>query len=107
MAFSPDGTRVLTADGNGTAKIWDVGVSGDAEWMNLPIDGDWFDGVTYTPDGKRLLGSVPGGNVTMWDAQTGQNLRVFEGHKESVISVAFSSDGNLVVLGSNGPNNQP
>jgi WD40 repeat protein len=36
-AFSPNGERVLTSEGNITAtKIWDVGIGGAAEWMNLP-----------------------------------------------------------------------
>ena len=37
VAFSPDGDRVMTGDESITAvKIWDVGITGDAEVANLP-----------------------------------------------------------------------
>lgn len=38
--------------------------------------------------------------VRVWDAQTGYFLDRFEGHKDSVYSVAFSPDGKSLVSGS-------
>jgi glucose repression regulatory protein TUP1 len=38
--------------------------------------------------------------VRLWDARTGQLLERFDGHKDSVYSVAFSSDGKSIVSGS-------
>jgi len=59
---------------DGTPKIWDVGLSGDAEVLNLPGEPDWFSDVTFTPDGRALLGGVKGGMVTAWDARSGDEL---------------------------------
>ena len=37
VAFSPDGTRVLTGDvGITAARVWNVGIAGDAEVANFP-----------------------------------------------------------------------
>jgi glucose repression regulatory protein TUP1 len=35
--------------------------------------------------------------VRVWDIRTGQLLERFEGHKDSVYSVAFSPDGRSIV----------
>ena len=40
------------------------------------------------------------GTARLWDAQTGRQLRRFEGHTEEVYSVAFSPDGRQVLTGS-------
>ena len=40
VAFLSDGTQVMTGSENSAIKIWDVGPSGDAEWANVPNDGD-------------------------------------------------------------------
>jgi WD40 repeat protein len=38
--------------------------------------------------------------IRIWDLRTGRLLERFEGHKDSVYSVAFSPDGRSVVSGS-------
>ena len=72
LAFSPDGTRVMT--GNDLAspgiKIWDVSPAGDAEWVNLPAD---IYGEARFISARRLLASGGGGPlsdlVTLWDIE--------------------------------------
>lgn len=54
----------------------------------------------FTPDGKRALSAGDDGTVRLWSADDGQLLRKFEGHKESVGSVAWSSDQKLMISGS-------
>ena len=38
--------------------------------------------------------------MRVWDASTGAELKVLNGHKKSVLSVAFSTDGTRIVSGS-------
>ena len=38
--------------------------------------------------------------VRLWDAQTGKEIRKFEGHTEAVWSLAFSPDGRRALSGS-------
>ena len=40
VAFSGDGTQVMTGSQTSAVKIWDVGPSGDAEWANVDNHGD-------------------------------------------------------------------
>ena len=103
VAVAPDGTRVVTADEGGTAKVWDLGLSGDAEWMNLPAQRDWDGDVTFSPDGRTILGSAPGSTVGIWDAATGQEVLTLAGHEhpgfegdEGIAGIAVSPDGRLI-----------
>jgi WD40 repeat protein/DNA-binding SARP family transcriptional activator len=74
--FSPDGTRVMTGAGpNGAVRIWDVSLSGDAEWANLPTD-DYWPGVAFTSDGTGVIAPNGDGSATIWDAETGEGLDV-------------------------------
>jgi WD40 repeat protein len=50
-------------------------------------------------DGKHILGHI-GHDVYLWDAQTGNILQRFLGHKERIDSVQFSPDGRYILSGS-------
>lgn len=60
---------------------------GSSAWR--PLD-DW----DY--DGKRILGHI-GHNVYLWDARSGEMLRKFVGHKESIDSLHLLPDGEHVI----------
>ena len=53
VAYSGDGTQVMVGSETSATKIWDVGPSGDAEWANVPDDGD----VTFARNGSELITS--------------------------------------------------
>jgi WD40 repeat protein len=70
VAFSPDGTRVMTGDVAITAaKVWDVSINGDAEIANLPAVAIASGAVDFASDGRYLAASGAAGSVTVWDAR--------------------------------------
>jgi WD40 repeat protein len=69
VAFSSDGTQVMTGSETSAVKIWDVGPSGDAEWANVHDPGD----VLFARGGSELItSSVVDGRVTALDIDSGQ-----------------------------------
>jgi WD40 repeat protein/class 3 adenylate cyclase len=96
--FSPDGEQVI---GGNTAisavKIWDVGVSGDAEWANLPTDLLAPVDVTFLPDGN-VVAPVDRGSVAVWDpASPSRPIRTIgpgSGDPEPVVRIAVNRDGS-------------
>ncbi|MGA9159268.1 MAG: BTAD domain-containing putative transcriptional regulator [Actinomycetota bacterium] len=108
VAFSPDGTRVMTGDAGITAvKIWDLGPNADAEWANLPAAGIPAE---FMPDGREVVASSGWRRVGVWDLQTGQILRTIGplpfdvGFHVGVIYGSFdvSPDGGSIAAGGSG-----
>jgi WD40 repeat protein/class 3 adenylate cyclase len=102
--FSPDGGHVMTGDGAITAvKIWDVGLSGDAEWGNVPTDELAPVGVAYLPDG-RVAAPIDRGSVSLWDVERSRKIRTIgpgEGSPEPVVVVEASPDGRRLATNRN------
>ncbi|HKI38119.1 MAG TPA: caspase family protein, partial [Gemmataceae bacterium] len=110
VAFSPDGKWILTGSEDQTARLWEV--PSGAEVRAFTGHKALLSSVAFSPDGKRLLtgsGDRMGGGdrvirgdntARLWNAETGQELRTFTGHKGGVTAVAFSPDGRRLLTGS-------
>jgi WD40 repeat protein len=97
-AYSLDGTRVATANLDGTARVWDA-ETGRPVSPPLPHGGFvWC--VAFSPDARRVLTSGENQTVRVWDAATGQPLIPPLRHRSPVVEAGFSADGRFVVTGS-------
>lgn len=117
--FTPDGEYVLVGTGNignnipdpaADAKVdpsvwlWDL--KSRAEIRRLDGHQDWIWSVDISPDGRYgVTGSGPINpptnregdySVRLWDLQTGEEIRQFLGHENTVNSVAFSPEGTQI-----------
>lgn len=112
-AFSPDGDRIVTGDiENRSTIVWDAGIGGDAEVVNLPAAADQENEVRYTSDGRYLVTGNATGGVTVWDARTFEEVRtlgdgeplpppgagVDPGSGLAVTSLEVSPDGRSVAI---------
>ncbi|KAB5589183.1 hypothetical protein CTheo_7381 [Ceratobasidium theobromae] len=100
VAFSPDGTRIVSGYADNTIQVWDLQTGSAAAG---PFKGH-TQGVTlvaFSPDGNRIVSSSWDKTIRVWDSQTGSAAAgPFEGHTKEVMSVAFSPDGTRIVSGS-------
>ncbi|KIM23657.1 hypothetical protein M408DRAFT_252717, partial [Serendipita vermifera MAFF 305830] len=100
VAFSPDGTRVVSASYDKTIQVWDPET---AEMVAGPFEGH-LDGVTsveFSPNGTRIVSGSYDMKILVWDAGTAEIVAgPFEGHNDIVSSVGFSPDGTRVLSGS-------
>jgi WD40 repeat protein len=97
-AFSPDGTRIVTASYDDSARVWDAKTGSlVAELLGHT---DRILGVAFSPDGTRIVTASADHTARVWDAQTGVALAMLSGHGNQVVSAAFSSDGARIVTAS-------
>jgi len=78
VAFSPDGTRVLTGSDDQTAKLWDARTGICIRTFTGHTD--YVLSVGYSPDGTRVLTGSWDKTAKLWDAATGSCIRTFTGH---------------------------
>ena len=114
VAFSPDGDSVMTGDNGITAvKVWDVSLTGNAEWANLPALPSFLRNAAFTADGRSVVASSAAGSASVWDAETSAlitTLRpngstpaidpidplLFQSSGSDVLAIAASPDGELI-----------
>ncbi len=97
-AFSPDGTLVVTASNDSTAKVWDVATGNEVH--TLAGHTDTVTSAAFSPDGKLVVTASDDSTAKVWDVATGNEVHTLVGHTGAVYSVAFSPDGALVVTAS-------
>ena len=70
-SFSPDGTRVVTAGTDRTAKVWDAAT----ETTPLTLKGHTAAvlSASFSPDGTRIVTGGADKTAKVWDARTGTN----------------------------------
>jgi WD40 repeat protein len=99
VAFSPDGKRIYALLSGGYFMKLDP-ASGEVGAELGLVEHRACCRLVVSPDGKHLASGNYDNLVLLWDAETGEQLRSFNGHADYVSSVAFSPDGKLIVSGS-------
>ena len=59
-----------------------------------------FNSVTVTPDGRFAISGSIDKTLKVWDLETGELVRVLEGHTDYVMSVTVTPDGRFAISGS-------
>ena len=100
VAFSPDGTRIISGSGDNTIQLWDV-ASGTAIGEPLKKHSGRVSSVAFSPNGTCIVSGSIDRTIQLWDATSGTAIgKPLQGHSEKVLSVAFSPDGSRIVSGS-------
>ena len=77
-AFSPDGTRVVTASDDQTARLWDARDGKRDCRLESPYGA--VRSAAFSPDGTRVVTASDDRTARLWDAETGEEIAVLQGH---------------------------
>lgn len=98
VAYSPDGSKIISGSQDGIIKIWDANTG--ACFQTLTGHFGSVRSVAFSHDGSKIISGAGDKTIKIWDANTGECLQTLEGHLYSVRSVAFSPDGTRIISGS-------
>ena len=96
VAFSPDGSKILTGSKDNTAILWNL--EGNVLQEYIGHDGP-ISSVAFSPDGTTILTGSKDKTARLWDL-SGILQNEFKGHNEPISSVDFSPDGTIILTGS-------
>ncbi|CCA71244.1 hypothetical protein PIIN_05182 [Serendipita indica DSM 11827] len=100
IAFSPDGSRIVSGSSDKTIRLWDAATG---QPLGEPLRGHTssVNAIAFSPDGSRIVSGSSDNTIRSWDAATGQPLgEPLLGHTSSVNAIAFLPDGSQFVSGS-------
>jgi len=98
MKFSPDG-KILASCGFEFVTFWDVATGKIIRKMQAQTK-EYVSSVAFSPDGKTLAASGWRKTINLWNAETGSEIRAFEGLQFAASSIVFSPDGKELIIGS-------
>ena len=91
IAFTYDGSRLITGSHDKTAKIWDVQTS---ELIQTFAKGhaDAITAVGSHLGGRRVMTASRDGSARIWNAETGRAIRGYRGHEGPIVAMAVGGD---------------
>lgn len=103
VAFTPDRSLLVSADRDGTARVWDLGGAKPGPRGDVPRTGDPVRALTCSPSSRlvAVAADALGGLVRLFDItdKTPAPNVTLRGARGAVSAVAFSADGKLIAGG--------
>jgi WD40 repeat protein len=114
VSLSPDGTKLMSGNTDGTLTLWDV----ETGCIQYTFNGcttslydhftgnvnDDFDGHTnpvsclaWSANGKLLISGSQDCTLRLWDIEKHITLKIFRGQKSSITSIAWSKDERQLI----------
>ena len=94
VAFSADGTRLITGDDEGTVRHWSTSTGQLLQTFTGPSHE--LQSVAFSADGSRLGGANDRGSVRLWNVASGELLSKLTGPVGPVKSLSVSLDATRV-----------
>jgi len=94
-----NGAKVVTADGDGIVRIFDVSHS-PTQLATLSAGSAGAVSAQFSPGGDRVVAAYTSGTTRVWDTETDFPLTLLAGDTNAVNSAQFSADGREAVTAS-------
>jgi WD40 repeat protein len=97
LAFSPEGSLLVTVSWDESARTWDVATG--RELRVYEPGGANFAHMRFSPDGRLVAGTCRDGTTKVWDPRSGVEVVSLGARKGEAIGVAWSPDGSRLYVG--------
>ncbi|MEM9087929.1 MAG: hypothetical protein AAGC93_04210 [Cyanobacteria bacterium P01_F01_bin.53] len=103
VAFSPDGTKLVTGSEDQTVRLWSTQGSPDDPTKGTLLHSmtghqGWVRTVDLSPDGNTIISAGDANTLRLWYTD-GRKKKTLYGHEDWVRTVAFSPDGTRIASG--------
>jgi WD40 repeat protein len=98
LAFSPDGSRILSASWDQTARLWDAVTGKEVATLQGHVGQVLH--AAFDPQGAQVVTASEDQTLRLWDGRKGELIAVLGGHRGAVLQVAFSPDGRRIASAS-------
>ncbi len=99
IKFSADGSRVVTAESDGTVDVYDLARPAVAATRLTAAQADAWS-TAFSPDGKQVAVGYSNGTTLVWNLSTKLPLTLLAGNAGGVMTTQFSQDGSKIVTAS-------
>jgi transducin (beta)-like 1 len=103
VKWDPTGRYLASCSDDCTAKVWEVSSDRSGPLYDFNFHKEEIYTLKWSPntDKRPLLATASfDGTVMLWNIEDGSRFRVFDRHRDSVYSVAFSPSGDYLASGS-------
>ncbi|KAF7972841.1 hypothetical protein HWV62_16950 [Athelia sp. TMB] len=104
LAFSPDGSKIMSGSSDGTIRLWDAVSGAHLNTLKSPGEKGTVISAAFSPDGTSIVSSEDRSNyreteISLWDATSGAHIMTSktEGYQSQAV---FSPDGSSFFAGS-------
>jgi WD40 repeat protein len=97
VAFSPDGTQLVSSSLDGTLRLWSARTGGTLAVLDCCTRR--YSSVTFSSDGTQIVSVDSSRTIRLWDARSFETTAVLRPNTnhEHVTSVAYSQTKSLIV----------
>ena len=96
--FSSDGTRVVSASGDRTIRVWDVATGTCIAVLNGHTC--VVSSAQFSLNSRQIISSSLDGTVRVWDVETGTCIAILNDHTRWVHSAQFNHNDTLIISAS-------
>jgi WD40 repeat protein len=94
VAFSPDGSLIMTGSVDQTARLWQTETR--SPWKDPLQHHGTVRSVAFSPDGRMVLTASEDHTAQLWDVATGKPCGPPLQHASAIGSAVFSPDGRTI-----------